>query len=174
MRDQRWCASAGVFRIQEGNSDGVDLGGRTLAYSWYFPGPFLDGNGTGRLYLDEAASEQRKELEVIFQGKKGGPLELFAVLIPRWLATLNTKIELLEEGDTITATIAGGGQIESQRLKDRAGRPTILQNAGLASALQIDTMALAPSTGTRWADPDLPRQFESKSGIVADVYWRVR
>ncbi len=42
--------------------------------TWYFPRTtFLKGNGTGRLYMDEATNEQqRRELEAIIQEKKGG------------------------------------------------------------------------------------------------------
>jgi hypothetical protein len=49
-----------------------------------------------------------------------------------------------------------------------------LQNAGFASALQFndETVELAPSA-SRWSDPDMPRQFETKSGAVATFNWSV-
>ena len=176
VQDQGWCASADIFRIQRGSSDGVDLGGRTIASTWYFPGPtFLDGNGTGRLYIDEAATpDQRRELEAIFQGKRGGPLEPLHALLTTWLPTQTARIEIQEEGDTLTATVIGAGQVKSQRLKDEAGRPTTMQNAGFASGMQIETIEMAPANGTRWSDPDMPRRFEAKSGIVANLNWRVK
>ena len=174
VQDQGWCATADIFIIQRGSSDGVDLSGRIVADTWYFPGPtFLDGNGTGRLYVDDAATaEQRGELEAIFQGKKGGPLEPLDALITTWLPTQTTRIEIEEEGDTLTATVIGAGRVKSQRLKNEAGRPTTMQNAGFASALQIETLQLAPSSGSRWSDPEVPRQFETKSGVVANLNWR--
>jgi hypothetical protein len=48
-----------------------------------------------------------------------------------------------------------------------------MQHVGFAVALQFDrqTAELAPSTGTRWADPDLPRQWESRSGAVGTFTW---
>jgi hypothetical protein len=48
-----------------------------------------------------------------------------------------------------------------------------MQNVGFAVALQFDQQRaeLAPSTGTRWSDPDLPRQWESKSGAVGTFTW---
>lgn len=175
VHDQGWCATIDVFRIQQGNSDGVDLSGRTVVDSWHFPGPtFLDGNGTGRLYVDDAATpEQTRELEAIFQGKKGGPLAALEALIPTWLPTLATKIEIQEEGDTVTATVVGAGQLKSQRLKNEAGQPTTLEHAGFASALEIETLELASSVGSQWSDPQLPHIFEARSGIVANVNWRV-
>jgi hypothetical protein len=50
-----------------------------------------------------------------------------------------------------------------------------MQNTGFAPALRFDSQAaqLAPSSGTRWSDPDMPRRFETKSGAVAKFTWRV-
>ena len=75
----------------------------------------------------------------------------------------------------MTATVAGFGQVRSQRLTNDAGQPTIMQNTGFTSALQFDNQAaqLAPSGGTQWADPDMPRHFETKSGAVATFTWSV-
>ena len=172
--DQGWCASAWLIRIEQGNSDGVDLGGRTLVIGLDFPGPTLfDGNGTARLYIDdEASAEQSKELESIFQGKNGGPMEVIAGLVSNWLPTQATKIDINEDDDTLTANVGSFGQVKSQRLKDEAGEPMTIQNPEFASTLQFDnkTVYLAPS-GSKWSDPDMPREFETKSGGVANLSW---
>ncbi len=164
VMDEGWCASAWLFRIQQGISDGVKLDGCTVIVGLDFPGPTLfDGNGTARLYIaDEASADQRRELEAIFQGTKGGPLEIIAGLVTNWLPAQSTKIDLQEEGDTVTAIAASFGQVKSHLLKDEEGRVMTLQNAGFASALQFEneTIELAPSTSRRF-DPDMPRQFET-------------
>ena len=74
IMDQGWCDSALLFRIGEGDSDGVDLGGRMVVMAMDFPGPtMLDGNATARILIDDAATpEQMRELEGIFSGAKGG------------------------------------------------------------------------------------------------------
>jgi len=155
----------------------VDLSGCTLAIALDFPGPTLyDGNGTARLYIDDGASaDQRRELEAIFQGTKGGPMEILGGLVTKWLPTQAAKIDSQEQSGTLTATVAGFGQMKSQRLTNQAGRPTTMQNTGFTTALQFDNQAaqLAPSGGTRWSDPDMPRQFETKSGAVSRFTWRV-
>ena len=172
--DRGWCATALIIPIQQGSSDGVNLGGRTLALVLDFPGPTLfDGNGTARLYIDDAASaDQRRELEAIFQGKKGGPMEVIASLVTRWLSTQTAKINIQEEGDTFTATVGDFGQYKSQRLRDEAGRAMTIQNVGFASLLQFEnrTVQLAPSS-SQWSDPDLPRRFETKSGGIGTFTW---
>ena len=75
----------------------------------------------------------------------------------------------------MSATVTGFGQVQSQRLTNEAGQPTLMQNTGFTTALQFDNQAaqLAPSGGTRWADPDMPRPFETKSGAVATFTWSV-
>ncbi|MBI3304527.1 MAG: DUF1326 domain-containing protein [Deltaproteobacteria bacterium] len=171
VMDQGWCASAIVFRIQQGNADGVNLGGCTVVFAVDFPGPTLfDGNGTARLYIDEAANaEQRRELEAIFQGKKGGPWEVVSGLITKWLPTQAPKIEIQEEGDTLIAIVGSVGQVKSQRLKDAQGQPTTMQNTGFTTAWGIGTAELAPS-GSQWSDPDL-RRFGTKSGVRGAFNW---
>jgi hypothetical protein len=177
VMDQVWCASTWVLRVRRGDSDSVNLGGRTLVIALDFPGPTLyDGNGTARLYIDAGASaDQRRELEAIFQGAKGGPMAIVAGLVTRWLPTQTAPINIQEQDGTLTATVAGFGQVHSQRLTNEAGQPTTMQNTGFTTALQFDNQAaqLAPSHGTRWSDPDMPRPFETKSGAVATLTWRV-
>jgi hypothetical protein len=152
------------------------LGGRTVVLAFDFPGPTLfDGNGTARLYIDDGATaEQKRELEAIFQGKKGGPMEILAALMTKWLPTATSKIDIQEEGDTLTAIVGNFGQAQSRTLKDEAGRSMSMQNVGFASALQFEnlTAQLAPSS-SQWRDPDLPRPFETKSGARALCVWNI-
>ena len=177
VMDQGWCGGPMLMRIQEGNSGGVDLGGNLLILVPFFPGPTLfDGNATARLYIDDGATEdQRKELEPIMQGKIGGPMEILASFVSTWLSTQPTKINIQEQDGILEATVGNYGQIKSQRLKNEAGQPMTMQNVGFAVAFQFDnqTAELAPSDGTRWSDPDLPMQFESKSGVFSTFSWNV-
>jgi hypothetical protein len=176
VMDQGWCASAWLVRVVHGNADGIDLSGRTVAVGVDFPGPTLfDGNGTGRLYIDDGANaDQRRELDAIMQGKKGGPMEILGGLVSTWLPTRSAKIDVQEQDGRLTATVAGVGEISSQRLTNDAGQPTTMQNTGFTTTLQFDnqTAQLAPSA-SRWSDLDMPRSFETKSGAIARFTWRV-
>jgi hypothetical protein len=75
VMEQGWCASAWLLRVQHGQADGVNLGGRTVAMALDFPGPTLyDGNGTARLYLDDGASaDQRRSWRPSSRGRRGVP-----------------------------------------------------------------------------------------------------
>ena len=173
--DEGYCGSTNLFRIQAGQSGQVDLGGLTLAVAVLWPGPTLfDGNGTGRLYVDDDASPaQRAELEAIFHGKRGGPMEILGSLTPNWLPTQFTKIEVLEDGDTVRADVGAFGQIHSRILKNAAGQPMTIKNVGFTDALQfhLSEGTLAPGDGSQWSDPDMKHSFSSKSGTVGQFSW---
>jgi len=176
IMDKGYCASPLLFRINKGAVDTVDLQGRDVVLTVDFPGPTLyDGNSTSRLYIDDGSNEnQVEELENIFQGRKGGPMQLISQLTSKWLPTQITKIEITDDGDNLTATVGKFGKIKSDQLKNEAGRTMMLQGAGFASAFQFEdeTFNLAPS-GSQWSDPDLPHQnFSTKSGAVGKFSWR--
>src|SRR5215472_5446111 len=54
--DQGWCSGALTFSIRNGQSEGVDLSGRAVVWLIDLPKDFVSGNGTARLYIDDAAS----------------------------------------------------------------------------------------------------------------------
>jgi hypothetical protein len=177
IMDKGYCASSVLFRVHNGSSsNGIDLKGRDVVITFDFPGPtLLDGNCTARLYVDDAANtNQRKELEEIFQGRKGGPMEMISNFIARWLPTQNTKIDVNDNGQSLTAAVGSFGQIKSQQLKNESGRSMILQGAGFASVFQMEneTFTLAPSD-SHWSDSDMPHpQISTKSGAMANFSWR--
>ena len=172
--DQGYCAAPILFRIQNGNIDGVDLKRRDVVLAVDFPGPtILDGNATYRLYIDEAADErQHKDLEVIFKGKRGGPMEMISSLSTKWLPTQSTKIEVNDDGNSMTVTVGNFGKMKYGELKNESGHIMTLHGAGFASAFGMDdeTFTLAPSA-SQWSDPDLPHQFFTKSGVMANFSW---
>jgi len=171
VMDQGWCASAIALRVHDGNADGLDLGGRTVVLAVDFPGPTLfDGNGTGRVYIDqEASAGQRGELEAICSGQKGGPIAVLAPLITTWLPARSANIDVADEGDAITVTVADAGRVESRRLRDPQGQGFTLRGGGLVAGMGMEEVDLAPS-GSSWTDSDL-RQFETKSGARGDFTW---
>ena len=169
--DQGWCGGGFAFDIERGSSDGVDLSGVQVALGLMWPGNFFGGSGTARLYLcDTASDDQRRELEGIFTGKKGGLLEgLWAAVISKWLTTETVKIDLTW-GDSPSLTVGNVAQVKLSPLKDQAGRPTRVEGAAAQGAFQIATMDLASSKGSQWLDPDL-RQWQGDSGTLHSFNW---
>jgi hypothetical protein len=170
--DQGWCGGAFIFDIQQGRADGVDLAGKKVAFAAEWPGDFWSGNGKARLYIDESATpEQRRELEAIFSGKRGGLFEpLMAGVISTWLLAQPTKIDV-QHGETSSATVGGVGRVALRPLKDQTGKQTKIQGAAAQAAFMIDSMDVASSKGSRWSDPEL-RPWEGDSGNLIAFNWK--
>src|SRR5262249_27080441 len=136
IMDQGWCAGSLTFEIDEGQSDAVDLSGRSAALVVDWPGPTLfDGNGTARLFLDDQASdEQAQELVPILQGEKGGTFEVLAGLISNWLPVEKASIDISRNGDVISVSVGSVGQVSSTALRDGQGNGFTLSGGGFVTA----------------------------------------
>jgi hypothetical protein len=169
--DQGWCAGGFLFDVRQGNSDGVNLGDTRVFLAANWPGNFFGGNGTARLYLDENASDdQRRELEAIFSGQKGGHLEgLFSAVVTKWLPVKSAKIDV-QWGDTPSFSVGDIGQATMQPIKDMAGKPTRVEGAAAQAGFQIAGMDLASSKGSRFNDPDM-RAWDGDSGTLHEFNW---
>jgi hypothetical protein len=170
--DQGWCGGALIFDISQGTADGVNLTGCKTALAAEWPGDFWSGNGKARVYIDAAATpEQRRELEAIFGGKKGGvPQNVLGGVISQWLSPRTVKIDV-RQGDTTSASVGDVGRVSLKRLKDSAGKQTKVQGAAAQGAFEIESMDVASSTGSQWSDPEL-RNWEGNSGNVMAFSWR--
>ena len=173
--DQGYCATSLLLRIREGEHDGVDLSGQNAVTSLHFPGPTLfDANGTGRLYIDDGASDaQVAALETILQGASGGGMEVPASLLSSWLPTKRAAIAVTETDDGVSVSVAGVGEMKSRRLVNDLGARMKLQNAAFSLLFGHEGHEgdLAPSDGTTWNDADMPVAWVGRSGVVGQVAW---
>lgn len=168
--DQGWCSAVLGFDIRQGSSDGVDLSGCKAAMAIDLPGDFVGGNATARLYLGSAASaDQRRELEAIFTGKRGGNWEAMTGVISKWLSTQTGDVSVTGS-DSPSITVGKVGRVTLQPIKDEAGRPTKVVNAPLA-ALFGESEELALSTGSQWSDPEMRAWQAGGSGGITPFGW---
>ncbi len=169
--DQGWCGGVLAFEVVDGASDGVDLSGGKAEASIDWPGNFWAGGGTGRLYVDDRAdAAQRRELEAIFGGRKGGPLgNVLPTVVTTWLPTEFTDITVHWDEPT-SLRVGRFGEATLSRLRDGAGQTTTVQGAAALTAFGMTTMELASSKGSGWHDPDL-REWEGDSGTLHDFTW---
>jgi hypothetical protein len=134
LMDQGYCGTSLLLRVRQGSYDGTDISGQNALVTLHFPGPTLfDANGTGRVYIDESASEaQQAALETILQGASGGGMEVPASLLSSWLPTRRTPIAVTESDGKVTATLPGIGELVSQRLVNDLGNRMTMQNAAFS------------------------------------------
>src|SRR5688500_5381465 len=100
-----WCSAAVSLAIRHGGSAGIDVSNVRAVLAADFPGNFNLGNGVGRVYLDEGMSDdQRRELEAILSGQKGGVFEglggAFSHMLPSKIARI-----ALNSGDSPSISV---------------------------------------------------------------------
>jgi hypothetical protein len=94
-----YCRVTLVFDIREGDVEGTDVGGRTIAVIADTPKVMTEGNWRLGMFVDDGASdEQVEKLTGVFGGQKGGPMAALAPLVGEVLGVERAPIEVVEEG----------------------------------------------------------------------------
>jgi hypothetical protein len=168
--DQEWCSAMLAFEIAEGESGGVDLTGARVALGAQLPGDFLGGIDLARLYVDPATSDdQRRELEAILQGQRGGVWEGISGMIGQWLPTESAEVEV-GLGDSPSMRVGDFAEFSFSRVKTESGKQAVVTNAPLSEGFAVETMELASATG-RFTGPDM-RAWETLGyGAVVPFDW---
>src|SRR5437868_1764496 len=94
-----YCRVVLVFRIKEGEVEGVDVGGLTVAAIADTPKVMSEGDWRLGVFIDAAASdEQAEKLGGVFSGQLGGPMEALGPLVGESLGVERAPIEVREDG----------------------------------------------------------------------------
>jgi hypothetical protein len=97
--DNDRCNAMLVFNIKDGDVDGTDVSGLTVAAIADTPKVMTDGNWRLGVFIDGAASdEQAEKLGAVFGGQLGGPMEALGPLIGENLGVQRAPIEVREDG----------------------------------------------------------------------------
>lgn len=169
--DQGWCSGILALNVSEGESEGVDLSGTKVVIHVELLGDFLGGIEKAKLYVDPAASdEQRREIDAIFHGEKGGVWGGMKEAIGAWLPTTFTKVEFTN-GSSPGVTVESAGEVHVQPITTEDGAGVTITNAPILGALGIGSANLGFGTGTKFSDPDM-RSWESLGhGTTIAVEW---
>ena len=93
------CRVTLVFNVVEGEVDGTDVGGLTVAAVADAPKVMTDGNWRLGVYIDARASDdQAAKLGAVFGGQLGGPMAALGPLIGENLGVERATIEVREDG----------------------------------------------------------------------------
>ena len=94
-----YCRVTLVFNIREGEVEGTDVSGRTLAVIADTPKVMTEGNWRLGMFVDDGTSdEQMQKLTAVFGGQMGGPMAGLAPLIGEVLGVERARIEVVEDG----------------------------------------------------------------------------
>jgi hypothetical protein len=93
------CKVTLVFNVHNGNVEGTDVGGLTVAAIVDTPKVMSDGNWRMGVFIDAAASdEQAEKLGGVFSGALGGPMGALGPLVSENLGVQRAPIQVHEDG----------------------------------------------------------------------------
>jgi hypothetical protein len=93
------CRVTLVFNVRDGEVEGTDVSGVTVAAVADTPKVMTDGNWRLGVFIDAAASDdQAEKLGAVFSGALGGPMEALGPLVGENLGVERAAIEVHEDG----------------------------------------------------------------------------
>jgi hypothetical protein len=127
------CRGSGVFHISEGDADGTDLSGVTVAMIYNAPSNFSGGNLRMGIVVDPSVDDKKAALvERIFRGEDGGPFGQFVPLIGEWLGMERAPVSYAGGTSQTREATIGNNKLTVEGFVGGDGKPTLIQNAMMA------------------------------------------
>lgn len=163
------CKVTLVFSVKDGEIDGTDVGGLTVAAVADTPKVMTDGNWRLGVFIDDRASdEQAEQLGAVFGGQLGGPMEALAPLVGENLGVERAPIEVREEGLLHSVRIGDAVDVEVEDVVPfglESGEP-----ARLSGIFHPAGSELTISKATRARVNAFGIEYEGKSGFSASHF----
>jgi hypothetical protein len=94
-----YCRVVLVFNVKDGEIEGTDVSGLTVAAIADTPKLMTEGNWKLGMFIDDQASDEQAELlAAVFGGQKGGPMEAIGPFVGEMLGVERAPIEVVEDG----------------------------------------------------------------------------
>jgi hypothetical protein len=159
-----YCRIVLVFHVKEGEVEGVDVSGLTVAAIADTPKVMSEGNWRLGVFIDAAASdEQAEKLGGVFSGALGGPMEALGPFVGEDLGVERASIEVREDGLTHSVKIGDSVDFEIEDIVSfgvESGEPAritgIFHPAGSDFAISHATRSRIDAFGI---------SYEAKSGF---------
>jgi hypothetical protein len=161
-----------VFHVEQGEVDGVDVSGLTVAAVADTPKVMTDGNWRLGVIMDETASdEQAEKLGAVFGGQLGGPMEALGPLVGENLGVERAALEFSVDGNRHTLKLGQFGEVDVEGVVPfgvETGEPGRL--AGIFHPASSE-LKIAKAGDTRLSAFGLEPALAGKSGFFADFAW---
>ncbi len=163
------CRATLVFNVTQGEVEGTDVSGLTVAAIADTPKVMSEGNWRLGVFIDAAASDdQAEKLGAVFGGQLGGPMEALGPLISEHLGVERASIEVREEGLRHSVKIGDAIDFEIEDVVPfgvESGEP-----ARLTGIFHPAGSELTISKATRSRINAFGIEFEGKSGFSSSRF----
>ena len=158
------CNATLIFHVVDGDIDGTDVSGLSVALVADTPKVMSEGNWRLGVFLDDAASdEQAEKLGAVFGGELGGPMGALAPLVTENLGIERAPIEVNEDGLRHSVKVGDAIDFEVEDvvpLGVESGEP-----ARLVGVFHPGGTELTVARATRSSINAFGIQYEGKSGF---------
>jgi hypothetical protein len=163
------CKVTLVFSVKEGEIDGTDVSGLTVAAVADTPKVMTDGNWRLGVFIDDRASdEQAEQLSAVFGGQLGGPMGALAPLVGENLGVELAPIEVSEEGLLHSVRIGDAVDVEVEDVVPfgvESGEPARLSGISHPAGSELTI-----SKATRARVNAFGIEYEGKSGFSSSQF----
>jgi hypothetical protein len=163
------CKVTLVFNVHDGDVDGTDVSGLTVAAVADTPKVMSEGNWRLGVFIDAAASDQQAEaLGAVFSGRLGGPMEALGPLVSENLGVERAPIEVREDGLLHSVRIGDAIDFEIEDVVPfgvQSGEP-----ARLTGIFHPAGSELTISKATRSSISAFGVEYEGKSGFSSSKF----
>jgi hypothetical protein len=163
------CKVTLVFHIVDGDVEGTDVSGLTVAAVGDSPKVMSDGNWRLGVFIDGAASdEQAEKLGAVFGGQLGGPMEALAPLVSENLGVERAPIEVREDGVRHSVRIGDAIDFEIEDVVPfgvESGEPARLSGVFHPAGSEL---TIAKATRSRISAFGI--EYEGKSGFSSSAF----
>ena len=164
-----YCRVTLVFNIKDGEIEGTDVGGLTVAAIADAPKVMTEGNWRLGMFVDgDVSDEQMEKLAAVFSGQKGGPMEGIAPLVGEVLGVERAPIEVVEDGLSHSIKIGDSIDFEIEDIVPfgvETGEPVRL--VGMFHPV-ASTLTVAEAKRSRISGFGI--EYEGKTGISASEF----
>jgi hypothetical protein len=164
-----YCRVTFVFNITEGEIEGTDVGGLTVAAIADTPKVMTEGNWKLGVFIDANASdEQAEKLTGVFTGQLGGPMALLAPLVGEVRGVERVPIEVRENGLTHSVKIGDAIDFEIEEVIPFGKEPP--EPVKVTGMFHPVSSEFTVAEATRSDIDAFGIQYEGKTGIVASSF----
>jgi hypothetical protein len=158
-----------VFNVVDGDVEGTDVSGLTVAAVGDSPKVMSDGNWRLGVFIDDAATdEQAEKLGAVFGGQLGGPMEALAPLVSENLGVERAPIEVREDGLRHSVKIGDAIDFEIEDVVPfgvESGEPARVSGVFHPAGSEL---TIAKATRSRISAFGI--EFEGKSGFSSSAF----
>lgn len=164
------CRGFWAIRFEAGHAGGADLAGVDVVVVYEAPQVMVDGGWRQRIIVsDRAGPEQRRAVEEIISGNRGGPWEVLARFVAGVLPTRTAPVRIVDAPGRKRVTVAGllEGAIEAIRGRDRELPVTF---ANIYNKIHDSTQVIARGSA-RYDDGEIVIDNEGTHGLWSRFRW---